>query len=555
VSAALLVARLVLAALFLVAGLAKLGDITGSRRAVSEFGVPIRFVPAVALAVPLCEIAVAVALLPRGSARWGALTALLLLLGFLGAIGRAIAGGYQPDCHCFGQLHSAPAGKGTFLRNLALAGIAGFVLIGGWADPGPSALAWVPPLSPLQGIALAVGAALTCLISFQIWFSLHLLRQNGRLFYRLEALERLLGVGSATPSTGNLNYAAGRQHGLPVGSAAPGFTLPDLYGVSVTLDGLRAGGLPTLLIFSDPDCGPCNSLLPRVALWQSTHAAHTEILLVTRGEVEKNQAKATTHGLRNVLLQRDREVSAQYLALGTPSGVVVDRFGRVGSRLAEGPAAIADLVQQTVNDREPILRVVGSNPRQSASGSAAPRPAYHACDPAAASIDQPDTTTVGETVQGLGALSLDGNRIQLGDFTGRPLIVLLWDPSCGYCQQILHDLRAWERGRSSAAPELLVMSTGHPDATRALSLESTVVLAPGPETGRRLGLTGTPSAVLIDATGCIAAAPARGGPAVLRLLSMPAASATIQSDLFADAEDPKSSSYDLTGGRAPADLV
>ena len=101
---------ILLAATFIVAGGAKLADLPGSRKAVAGFGVPERFAPAAGLALPIAELLIGLALIPTGSARWGALAALVLLAAFIGAIGYNLARGRTPDCHCFGQTHSAPAG-------------------------------------------------------------------------------------------------------------------------------------------------------------------------------------------------------------------------------------------------------------------------------------------------------------------------------------------------------------------------------------------------------------------------------------------------------------
>jgi Recombinase len=59
VGVAVLVARAVLAAVFAAAGAAKLADPQGSRRAASDFGVPQRLTAAVALGLPLAELAAA----------------------------------------------------------------------------------------------------------------------------------------------------------------------------------------------------------------------------------------------------------------------------------------------------------------------------------------------------------------------------------------------------------------------------------------------------------------------------------------------------------------
>src|SRR2546422_5952854 len=122
---ALLIARILLTGVFVVAGLAKLADLAGSRQAVKDFGVPAPLATPFGLLLPFAELAVAVALIPTVSAWWGALGALALPLLFVGGIGSNLARGRQPECHCFGQLHSAPAGWSTLIRNLVLAAVAG----------------------------------------------------------------------------------------------------------------------------------------------------------------------------------------------------------------------------------------------------------------------------------------------------------------------------------------------------------------------------------------------------------------------------------------------
>src|SRR5215210_7850679 len=124
----LFIARLLLALVFLVAGVAKLADRTGSRQAVVDFGLPKFLAAPLGVLLPLAELAVAVALIPASTAWWGALGALALLLLFVAGIGVNLARGRKPDCHCFGQLHSAPAGWSTLLRNGALAAVAALIL-------------------------------------------------------------------------------------------------------------------------------------------------------------------------------------------------------------------------------------------------------------------------------------------------------------------------------------------------------------------------------------------------------------------------------------------
>ena len=64
----LLLSRLSLALVFGVAGIAKMADPAGSRRALTDFGLPKRLVLSVAWALPAVEIIVALALIPLDSA-------------------------------------------------------------------------------------------------------------------------------------------------------------------------------------------------------------------------------------------------------------------------------------------------------------------------------------------------------------------------------------------------------------------------------------------------------------------------------------------------------
>jgi uncharacterized membrane protein YphA (DoxX/SURF4 family) len=124
-----LIARLVLAAVFAVAAWGKLSDPTGTRHAVLEFGVPAQLAGVVGFLVPLAELVVACLLLLPGSAVFGAIGALVLLALFTVTIGAALARGAHPDCHCFGQVRTKAVSARTVIRNVLLMGVAVFVLV------------------------------------------------------------------------------------------------------------------------------------------------------------------------------------------------------------------------------------------------------------------------------------------------------------------------------------------------------------------------------------------------------------------------------------------
>src|SRR5439155_4559559 len=176
----LVCARLLLCVVFLIAGLAKLADLAGSRQALRDFGVPSKLADPFGLLLPLAELAVAVALVLPATAWWGALGALALLLLFVGGIGYNLARGRHPDCHCFGQLHSAPAGWPTLIRNLVLAAVAAVVVIFGRSTPGPGVLDWLGPLPLSQSIEVLGGVLLLALLIGEGWLLMQTMAQQGR---------------------------------------------------------------------------------------------------------------------------------------------------------------------------------------------------------------------------------------------------------------------------------------------------------------------------------------------------------------------------------------
>jgi thiol-disulfide isomerase/thioredoxin/uncharacterized membrane protein YphA (DoxX/SURF4 family) len=503
---ALLVARLLLAGIFLVAGVAKLADRAGSRQALIDFGLPTGLATPFGILLPLAELAVAAALIPTSTAWWGALGALALLLLFVAGISINLARGRKPDCRCFGQLHSAPAGWRTLARNGALAVIASFVVWQGKEGAGPSAVGWLGAISAVQLLALISGLIVLGLLAAEGWLLVHLLRQNGRLLVRLEALEAKLAAGDAAPSQNGVQEAQ-PPAGLPVGSQAPDFSLSGLHGETLTLESLGSSGKPVMLLFTDPNCGPCNALLPEVGRWQQEHAEKLSISLVSRGTPEENRTKASEHGLQNVLLQEDWEVHDVYRANGTPSAVLVAPEGAIGSPVVGGTEAIRALVSQVVRERAQL-------PIQPAT-QGQPCPDCGKVHAAAPTI--PAAKNIGEPAPEVKLPDLEGKSVGLEDFRGKETLVLFWNPGCGFCQQMLPDLKEWEADPPEGAPRLLVISAGTEEANREMGLSSTVVLDQQFSTGRAFGATGTPSAVLVDAEGRVASEIGVGAQAVLAL--------------------------------------
>ena len=468
--------------------------------------------------LPLSELAVAATLIPAATAWWGAIGALALLLVFVVGISINLARGRKPDCHCFGQLHSSPAGGKTLARNGALAAVAGFVLWQGSEGAGPSAVAWLGNLSTNQLLGFIGGLVVLGLLAGQWWFLMHLLGQNGRLLVRLEAMEASLAElsagGSVAPSQNGHPHHQ-EAEGLPVGSTAPEFSLSGLHGETLTLGALRAPGKPVMMLFTDPGCGPCNAMLPEVGRWQEEHAHKLTLALISRGEVEENETKASEHGLRNVLLQKDWEVSEAYQVGGTPSAVLIGPEGKVASPVAGGAEGIRGLLSYAVGERAQLPM----QPQEQSQGQPCPNCGkVHPNGNGAAQQAERMGPKVGEPAPEVRLANLDSEEVSLQeDFKGEETLVVFWNPGCGFCQQMLPDLKEWEAGAPEGAPRLVVVSAGSEEANREMGLASPVLLDQQFAAGRAFGASGTPSAVLVDTEGKVASEVAVGAPGVLEL--------------------------------------
>src|SRR5258708_34772458 len=95
----LLIARLLLAAIFVVAGAGKLSDAAGSRDALVGFGIPSRLATLIGILLPVVELIVAAALIPGSSAWFAALAAVWLFLALIAGIAINLARGRSPDCY------------------------------------------------------------------------------------------------------------------------------------------------------------------------------------------------------------------------------------------------------------------------------------------------------------------------------------------------------------------------------------------------------------------------------------------------------------------------
>jgi thiol-disulfide isomerase/thioredoxin len=459
-SGAVLVCSLLLAAVFAVAGMAKFSDRGGSRDAARGFGVPDSLAGAVGVGVPVAELAVAGLLLfPETRVVAGGM-ALLLLSAFSVAIGVAMARGRAPDCHCFGQLHSEPAGWRALVRNAVVAAVAAFVLVAGRSDSGVGALVWADRLDGLEWATLALALALVAVIAVGGLVVLHVTRSYGRVLTRLDrAEERLQAAGLDLSEPDEMP-----QLGLVPGTAAPPFSLRSVGGEQVALEDLMSAGRPLLLVFTSPTCGQCSVLMPKVAEWQRGHADDMTVALLSGGN--PSLVREETEGLDRVLLDKDLSVYEAYDVNGTPSAVLVSDDGTIAAWTAAGAEWIEALFEQAL-----------------------------------AGLGRTPGFPVGAEVPS-----------EIAELVSGPTALLFWNPDCGFCQSMEESLRVWIADPPAGAPALLVVSSGD------FAVEAPVIPDPQWELASSLGADGTPMAVLVDGEGRIASGVAGGAPDVLELL-------------------------------------
>lgn len=148
------------------------------------------------------------------------------------------------------------------------------------------------------------------------------------------------GVAHAEPSG-----KRGEGEGLAPGTPAPVFRLRDLDGSVRSLDEYR--GQQVVVVFSDPQCGPCRYLVPEL---QKIHAARDgsgpRLIMVSRGSREENRRTARELGPTfPIVLQERWKTSKEYNVFATPAAFLIDEQGVVAREVAVGEAAILKLLE------------------------------------------------------------------------------------------------------------------------------------------------------------------------------------------------------------------
>ena len=415
-AAAALTIQLTLAAVFLAAAVAKVTRRESTANALRGFGVPRQYVRQGAMALPAVELVVALLLLVPATAWVGAVAALGLLIMFSVALARVLVRGDAPSCRCFGALSRNRASWQTVGRNVVLAVptamlvSAGPGLEGGW-------LAGIGHVDTLAVVGVAFGVTLVLLVGV-VW---HLWRRQQWLLVRVDELDT---------AAGRKLFGDAVALGLPVGRPAPEFDLPGRDGERVALASLLASGRSLLLVFLESECPACEALAPTLQSWQ-IDVGDTEIVAIT----DDAEMPLEIPGLPHVLHQAGDAVFDAYRVDGTPAAVLIDPDGGIGAPLASGPSEIRRLIERL------------------ALG-----------DPPAPDRDHPrrQAVTFGTPLTEFALPDLDGGVRTRSSLHGAETLLLFWNPNCGFCQDLLEDLRTCDRevAADRDARRLVVVSSG-----------------------------------------------------------------------------------------------
>ena len=479
----LLLIRIFLFVVFAIAGIGKFLDLKGSEKAVRDFGVPDALAKIFAVALPAVEIVFAGCLLFVETSWFGAVGAFVLLLVFIGGMTYQMAKGNAPDCHCFGAIHSEPVSKRSLIRNAVFAILALFLVLQGRENQGTS----FADLKNEMAIQLFIGLSVVGLLAAVVFYLKKISEQQNQIMRRIEVLELTAAEGGKAVEREEVTDPT---EGLPIGAPAPDLALPDLNGKIVEFEHLLAKRKPLLLFFVSPTCNPCGALLPEIENWQKDLKGKVEFVFISNGKAKQNAEKFGGTTFKQILLQKDREVSQLFGAQWTPTAVLINADGAIASALAAGDAAIRELIEKIKAETE-IKFVVNGN-----GGN------------------------IGEDFPEFTLNEARGKEFGLQDLRGKKTLVMYWGPACGFCMQMLDDLREWSKTKGADEPELLLISAGEAEKNLEMGINASILLDNRSELPQKLGMRGTPSAVLVDENGKIVSEIAVGAQRIWALLGI-----------------------------------
>jgi peroxiredoxin len=406
-----------------------------------------------------------------------------------------MAKGNAPDCHCFGQIHSEPVSAKSLIRNAIFATLAFILIISGSENQGLSLFDSTNDGREGDVMSLILGFATVGLLAAAVYFLKLISEQQTQIMRRIEILELTSHEGKEIERDNISNPG----EGLPIGASVPDFELPDVNGRNVAFEHLLAQAKPMLFFFVSPNCIPCAALLPEIEAWQKELEGKINFVFISSGKAKENTDKFAGENQKQILLQKEREVSTLFGAPWTPTALLINAHGTIASHPAAGDAAIRELVEKTKtqNLAEKFLFVANGNGNGNGNGK---------------------PLKIGESVPEFSIEDLSGKQISHDNFQGKKTLVTFWSLTCPHCINMAEDLRNWESQKGQDEPNLIVFSAGETDANKKLNLKSPVLIDKEYEIAQNFGMQGTPSAVLVNEDGRIVSETAIGAEQIWALV-------------------------------------
>ena len=194
---------------------------------------------------------------------------------------------------------------------------------------------------------------------------------------------------------------------------------------------------------------------------------------------------------------KEREFAESVSAKWTPSALFVDSNGRIASHIAAGDTAIIELVEKISNSdlHDEFLHFTVGNGN-----------GHHS------HVD------LGARIPDFAIDAIDGRKVSSSDLAGKPTLIAFWSTTCPHCEKMAPEFKDWVAARTPDDPEVIVFSDGEKEPHTKLGFTAPIVLDKGNELSAKLGMFGTPSAILIDEHGRFASEIAVGAPQIWSLI-------------------------------------
>jgi len=402
------------------------------------------------------------------------------------------------------------------------------------------------------------------LILLSLWVGLYqVFKQQGRILLRLDELE------SRTPAGHTAHEHPGAETeapGLPLESAFPAFSLPNLEGSVVSLHEFR--GRRVLLVNWNFECGFCDSIAPQLAsLEASFEQRHVQLLLLAHGDSGANREGAAEHGLKcPILLAGGREEGGAFESEGTPVAYLVDEEGRVAAPVARGADRVLALALEVAGPQPGALSS-GNDPAKPRGDVETPQPAeppaphrlrlprflvkYEiglgdlikritsalgikpcvGCERRAQTLNRwlvfsgiaGSGLKAGTSAPDFQLPDLQGRVVSLQEYRGRRVLLFFSDPQCGPCDELAPHLVRLSREHANDGPSIVLVGRGSVEENRRKAqqhgMEFPVLLQDKKwKVSKAYDILATPAAFLIREDGVIAKDPAVGSEAILTLV-------------------------------------